>query len=215
MQSGQRHATNQTKESPASEGVTTSESKEDETQNLGAQEDMDNEKLLQEKEKEDEVIQNYKKRLQEDDKTVIFEMFELLLTKMSTLQQDFTVLKKEQTQVSEQVKTLKTKLNFANKDIKSCRRELNEVNTSNIKLTEVAIRYEQDIDAAQALAEKCEKQFLRGCMLIRGIEEAENEIPKQLVLDFITEKLKIPEEIPIEIVSAHRIGNSVNRPLMV
>ena len=54
-------------------------------------------------EKEEEIIVEYKRRLQEKDNTVFFELFEMMLQKMDSVQRDVKELKEQNSQVSHKV----------------------------------------------------------------------------------------------------------------
>ena len=166
-----------------------------------------------EKEKEDDqfkVLDEYKKRLEEDDKTVFYDMFKLLITKMSEVQQEITLVKSQQKTVSEKVSQLEAAISFNADAIDNCHADLDEIASTNIKLVETTIACEQKVGSIASNVNRIASEVNRGQLLIYGIQGDIGD-RKEKVVSFFTDVLKVTK--PIMIQSAHKIGKKVNAPV--
>ena len=164
-------------------------------------------------EEEEELIVSYKQRLQQQDNTVVFELFELLLEKMTNVQIKIGEVKDQCEKVSGKVRHLESAYRSLKRKSNSVRKELDETVEGNLKLVQSVVRCEQDVEDITNKTEKCESLMYRGCITISGIVENDNENLLSLVSEFLNDKLEIEETL--DIVTMYRLGSSVNRPIFV
>ena len=169
----------------------------------------ENEEELQRIKDEEELIADYKIRLQNKDNTVVFNLFEMLIEKMQQVQDDIRSMKTRQNTVSRKLKSLESNLN--GKVNKEDVEHIHETKSQTILLTQAIVKQEQSFLDVQSKVGKLEKLVTRGTFVINGIPEDKDEDPIGLVIDFLSNKMSIEPEIPI--MSAHRIGTGKKRLL--
>ena len=118
-----------------------SESESDLDKTSIATDNMQDEQLITEN-VDDEVIENYQKRLSRKDNTVIFDLFELLIKKMSSVQNDMKELKQQQRQVSQKFKTINKVQHSSKRKTSKMAKDTDDANDTNLKVVQAIIREE-------------------------------------------------------------------------
>ena len=151
---------------------------------------------------EEKLITEYKSRLQNDDKTVIFEMFEMLLLKMSQVQLKLKTIEDEQTNAAADAKSNAGKIRDSKKEVQKIKSQLQRV-------TEVTVKTEFNASISNDKIERLEAKILKGGLTITGLKEVKDEKCKETVKAFFTNKLQLGEDdVPIQ--TAYRIGKKGN-----
>ena len=175
------------------------EQQSDDNENEGTEVKEDIHQIEQEK-----IIDGYKARLREKDNTVFFDLFELLIEKMGMVQHDIKDMKEKQEKVSCQVSKLQSVVRSVKHKSEGIKKEVDEVGSTNLKVIQAVIRKEQEINGIKGSLEKCESWLYKGMMTVSNIDEVKSEDTKQLMYEFLKNKLKIDFEI--EIMFAYRLG---------
>ena len=146
-----------------------------------------------------------KKRLQENDPTVVFDMFELLLVKINQVQNKLVSVEIEQAYLNNKVK----KLDRFRKDQKmvnsQVRNENIEMAESLINVVETSVKAEEDIRSVQNKVEKMDQRVTKGSWTISGMIET-GAAPKDDVYTFLIDTMGISEKTCPEVQTAYRIG---------
>ena len=157
-------------------------------------------------ENEDKLINSYKARLQQNDSTVIFEMFELMIEKMNQVQIRLDSLEKSNFQ-------LKKATRSNSKNVSTQAKDMENVGEAMINLVQCAVKVEQDVELIEEKLERVESNMNKGSIRITGITESQGENVREKVSSFWKNKLGITQEITIQ--TAYRIGKGKNRPILV
>ena len=167
-----------------------------------------------EEEEEDipvDILDKYKKRLENDDKSVFFDMFQLLITKMSTVQTSIKDMKIKQKQVSEKVAAIERSLEYYAQSMEEMDDDLDGVMNTNIKLVQATVKCEAQIKQLEEKTKQIVKIQNKGSFLVHGLAlNGENDCKKQ-VEEFLKETMEIENDI--KVVSAHFIGRKLNSPI--
>ena len=131
-------------------------------------------------------------------------MFELILLKLSKVENSISTIKRNQNAVSRKLQRLDAKV-FQNRD------ELTNVGEAATALVKATIKCEQDVISIRDKLETVEHKQMRGSLMIKGVAEKSDENPFEVVDSFFKEKMEI--EVDIDLQSAHRIGPGENRML--
>ena len=150
---------------------------------------------------EEEIIARYKQRLQDNDQTVIFELFELMLTKMSQVQNKLT-------QIEDRIDSVEDGFGSSVEQIWS---KSNKMEGRQKLMTEsvedalrIGIKAEQHTNLLSLKVDRLEARTLRGSLVLRGIPEKENEVCKEVVAKFLKNEMQI--ENPPEVQTENRFG---------
>ena len=169
----------------------------------------------EEAEPEDEIdlsiIDRFKKRLDEQDSTVFYDMFKLIITKLSTVQQSIKKVKLDQQGISDKVSLLEKNVNVLFQTIDDYDAEVEDVNETNVKLIQAVIKNERDIVSTKNELEKLHSRINRGCFILKGLILKKDDEVKDTVSEFLKNKLKIEKEV--KVVSAHKMGNAKYAPI--
>ena len=157
------------------------------------------------------VLEEFKERLDNDDKTVVYDMFELLLTKMTSVQENIKEVKEKQQKVSEKVSIIEKAIDFYAQSLEEIDVDLDDVTNTNLKLLQATIKCEAEIIKTQEQTKVLTKNVNKGTFLIHGLILKENANCKVQVETFLHKVVKTSEEV--EVVSAHVIGKKANSPI--
>ena len=165
-------------------------------------------KVSQEKwdEEEEEIIKQYKQRLQNDDNMIIFELFEMMLTKMNTIQDSIRNIKMEQKNINDKVTALESAMTYLGLEATKFEEEIGDIARSNIKLIQATVKCEKELGNVKDKVNKVETSVNKGCLTVSGISNSEGEQVKEILADFFKKKMKITQEIVIA--SAHGLGKA-------
>ena len=156
-----------------------------------------------------QVLQKYKDRLNNDDKSVFFDMFELLITKMSVIENSITNLKTQQKEVNKKVRDFETSLSFADKSVQDLAIDVNEIAQTNATLIETTIKCEQTLNIVDQSVENLSRSIKKGEFLLYGVEKDDEKTEITLVQEFLKQML----EVEVVVISAHSIGKKLNSPI--
>ena len=159
----------------------------------------------------EDILEQFKKRLDDDDKTVVYDMFELLITKMTTVQESIKEVKGQQIQVSQKVATIEKSLDFYAQSIEEIDVDMDDVANMNVKIVQAVIKGEEEIEKVKSQTKRVLKIQNKGSFLVHGIETNAEESYKTQVTNFLKHKMMITKSI--EISSAHTIGKRKNSPI--
>ena len=99
--------------------------------------------------------------------------------------------------VSDKVHKLENAGRTARRKTVQLRKEVGEVANANLRLTQAAIRCEQDIEGAWGKIEKCEVLLNLGAITISGLEDRMDENAHDVAIDFFEKKMKIKDDLGI------------------
>ena len=129
----------------------------------------------------EEIIKKYKQRLRGNDPTVMFEMFELMLTKISQVQNKLTSIETEVSDLQLELSQSQRTSGKASIRVKKINQELNKMGEVVTDLMHVTASNEQNTSSVRAKVELLEARSLKGAWVIRGIKVEEQEDPKSVV----------------------------------
>ena len=156
---------------------------------------------------EEEEIEKYKQRLRNKDTTVIFEMFELVLLKLTKIEGNMQRFKRQQNSVSRKVRAL-------DKKVKQSVTECGEIGLATTALVKASIKCEEELDAMQSKVEKIDVRTLKGSLTIHSILEKDKENVYEEVDKFFKQKLGIQQEVEVQ--SVFRFGKpGGTRPISI
>ena len=138
-------------------------------------------------------------------------MFELMITKMSLIQESITDVKASQNKLKEQVCTISATLKTQAQTNKDMQADLDDIATANIRLVEATIKCESEINTIKDGIYKLAKRAHKGEFLLYGLQITEDNIPKVEVESFLKKVMKIEDDILVT--SAHAIGKKANSPV--
>ena len=176
--------------------------------------ERENSKSQEESRKDEEgerLIAEYRTRLQEKDTTVVFDLFELLLTKMTAVQNSIEEVRKQQSILDRKILKIESSVIQTKSECAELAENSEEVSETMMYLIQTAISHDNKISVAQSQLEKTKRQIVKGSFVVKGIKEADKDDPIGSITSFIENKLEIGGEVPI--MSAHRIGKGKNRPI--
>ena len=159
------------------------------------------------------ILDNFKKRLEDDDKTVIGDMFELLITKMSKIESEITTVKRTQKKVSEKVTTLENSLDFYGQSIDELDADIVDLGNANCNVVQSIIKIEAESTGMKKRLLAKDRQYNKGFLVIKGIEIKKDSTLKQDVSDFFKKVMKIESDITIATV--RKIAKSKGAPLLI
>ena len=142
-----------------------------------------------------DVLENYRKRLEEQDSKVVVELFELLLVKMDDVKESVKKTQRKQNAVSRKLSSLPKQ-----------DKEMREVAENTTQLIHVSMKQEEDIIGVEKKLDKVESVLNKGSFTIKGLKEHTDESDIEAAENFIAEKLKI--EGGLSVLSAHPIGKT-------
>ena len=158
-----------------------------------------------------ELLERYKRRLQEEDKTVFYDMFELLITKMAQVQETIAAVQKDQSVMQEEVRRIKVDLSQFKVDNQEITTDLDDVCAMNTKLIESTIKCEETINVIDKTLQKIEASNRKGEFLVYGVVRDEQLSFKLMVLGFLKSVMDLPR--PVRVISAHPIGKRLSAPI--
>ena len=166
-------------------------------------------------EKEEEIIAAYKKRLQEDDRTVIFEMFELLLLKINQVQNKLNSIEIEQAEIEEKQDRLSEVSRNQSEFNTAATQEVNAIAENLFNVMEVVIKTEREVESINRRMEKIEVKMCKGSLMVYELDDAKDDNPRSSAKTFLTDYLEL-SFIP-EIQTAYRLGKWTGkcRPLFI
>ena len=163
----------------------------------------DPESDLNNQQEEEEVIEAYKKRLKERDEMVVFDMFELILVKLSQMEERIGGIKRNQNEVSRKINKLTKLQNTQAKELE----QVGEAATSLVKAT---IKCEQDLKVVKNKLQRVEVTQLKGNLVLSGIPETKGENVFDKVESFFKMQMQIGNTVEVQ--SAYRLGKQMDKP---
>ena len=158
-------------------------------------------------------LEEMKQQVGEDGGTEV--VLKFILEKLTMLQIGVKEIKVEQQNINMRINALgeaEQKLKRANN---YCINELQEVVSNNFKIIQTTIKHDQEIGSMKTAIQACETKLQKGLMSINGIKKEEGENLRQVVEDFLKDKMKIPHNIMIKMayrLSKYKIAFQLNDP---
>ena len=162
----------------------------------------------------EDILESYKKRLDEDDKSVFYDMFELLITKLTTFEDTIKEIKTEQVQVSQQITHIQETIKTSVQAINEMDTDIADVSNTNIKLIQAAMKAEEEIEVNKKCAIKLREMINVGTLVFKGVVLEKDVDLKESVKKFLKNVMKLKVD-KIEITSAQKMGKSKAAPLLV
>ena len=157
------------------------------------------------------ILDEYKKRLEENDSSVYYDMFELIITKLAVVQSNINQVRSTQKLLDGKVSSNGRTIDVCTQSIDDIDAEIDDLNDTNIKLVQSAIKNEMGMLANRKEVAKIVKVLDRGSFMLYGLLLNKDSDVKAAVSAFIKNQLEIQEDI--EITSAHRMGATKNAPV--
>ena len=158
-----------------------------------------------------EILEKFKERMEEEDKDVVYDMFEMILTKLVTMQDGFKTMQETQNELNSKVSEIENNIDVQSQTIDDLDIEMEETNETNMKLIQAVIKNESNIDNVKSEIEKLLKRLNKGTFIIHGVYVGKDQTAKEAIKNFIKEKLEVQEEV--EIISAHKMGAAKAAPI--
>ena len=157
------------------------------------------------------IIDQFKKRLDEEDKSVFYDMFELIITKLSVVQNNINQVRTKQRAVNDRVDDLQNTIDVCTQSIDDLDAEMSEVHDANIKVVESIVSTEEQVRNLGTECGKISNKVNRGSFILNGIILNRDQTEKEAVKSFIAEQLEIADTIPVT--SAHKMGQARYAPI--
>ena len=141
------------------------------------------------------ILENFKKRLERNDNSLFYDMFEILLTKMATIESSMSRIKQEQVRLSKKISIVENSTDYIGNTIDEMDVDVSDLIDGNMKLTSAAIKAENEIFSLQERVESLDIKTNKGCLTISGILLSEDESCKKAVQSFCKEKLGLPKKV--------------------
>ena len=161
----------------------------------------------------EQLLEQYKKRLDENDNSVFYDMFELIITSLASVHKEIRTVKTEQAELNRKVCEVERTIDVYTQSIDDLDTEMSEVNDVNIKLIQAIISNEERVCATAKSLNKIANRWNRGSFIINGVHPKTGQEPKEAIQSFFKEQLEIPEDNPIQLQSAHMMGSSRMAPI--
>ena len=153
-------------------------------------------------------IETLQKSVAEKDPSVFYDMFELLLTKLSTIHDSVREIKKDQQEVSSKLFVLESSMEYMGNTIDEMDEDLGAVSDMNIKLVQATVKCEDEIIAAKEKVAKIDRALMKGCLVIKGLViDDVRKVGKEVISEFFASKLKIEKKVEIATVSTMKNGS--------
>ena len=162
-------------------------------------------------EQPEDIIDRFKRRLDQEDKTVFYDMFELIITKLSTTQMSIQKVRNAQKALESKVEALNNTIDVCTQSVDDIDAEIDEINDVNMKLVQAAVKLESQYEELNKNQKMMNMRTNKGCYILNGISVKKDETAKDAVARFIKTLLEITVEIPV--VSAHKMGNASHAPI--
>ena len=156
-----------------------------------------------------DVIAAFKERLNQDDRSVFYDMFELLITKLSCVQNNIHEVRETQNNLDVKVNELQVGLECCGSNLNEVDNEVADMADTNIKLIQAMIKSNEKILTVRKEVEKLQENMNKGCFILNGVNVTEGETAKQAVTTFCSTMLNVETTIR----SAHKMGNARHAPI--
>ena len=157
------------------------------------------------------TLDSYKKRVLENDQTVLYDMFKLLITKMCSISNEVRNIKMSQNKLNKRVIKVEQAIDYYGGCLDKNSAEIAEIADMSVKLTQAAIKLDQMVSHVTNKLSQVEKNYSKGCFTITGMLTAEDSSPKDEAFNFLKNIMKI-DPIP-EIISTHCMGKTESSPM--
>ena len=145
------------------------------------------------------------------DANKVYSKLEEITRSLNTIQCDMRTLKDSKDVFTGQIESLQFKQETQEEKLREQGRELKKCQDKVGMLSNIAIRYEDEINRLNDKVEKLEAKMLRPNLTLIGIEESKQKTDQEQIKTFFSETLEITDEIKFH--SVRRIGEGKNRPL--
>ena len=115
--------------------------------------------------------------------------------------------------LTESINSLKTKKETLQRDLKDAQRQLKVCQLQLNEVSGVSVKQDQQLSECQAAIEVLKEKVDRPTLKITGIIESKKENCSELVKSFFKDTMKISSDIPL--IDAYRVGKGTNRLMVV
>ena len=156
------------------------------------------------------MLEDFKVRLEENDTTVFYNMFELIITKLTVVAAEIKQVKDEQKQMFDRIVAVEEAIDSCTQGVNEMDEELAEASNTNVKLIQAVIKCEDATFEIKKSVNNIQKKLNQSCFIVNGLYRNENTSAKKAVTTFCKEKLGISE---INITTAHGMGKANHAPI--
>ena len=174
-----------------------------------------NEQVQEEmKEKDVDLLMKFKKRLEDDDKTVFYDMFELMITKMSCIEANLTDVKVKQEGLSSKVAILENVMGRYEQNVTEMEDDVADVSDMNIKLVQATIKCDENYRIVAKKVKSISRAVNKGMYICYGLANKKGSNAKETVMKFFKEKLGLKETSEVCVTTAYMIGKKDHSPIV-
>ena len=156
-------------------------------------------------------IDLFRNRLKQNDQTVFYDMFEMIITKLSVMQNNIKHVKFEQDKVKDRLTGVERYLDVCTQSIDEIDEEMDDVRGLQNKLIECVIKNEKNVNSLQKNIEQVADRMNKGCFIVNGMQVFKDKTVKESVESFLQNIMHL-NPVP-EIASAHRMGGARSAPV--
>ena len=161
-----------------------------------------------------EVLTQFKTRLEADDKTVVYDMFELMITKMSCIETSLNKVKNVQGSLTKKITALENAMGSYERDINEMEEDVAEVSDMNIKLVQAAIKCDENFRTVASKVKNVTRAMNKGCYICYGLANKKNDVAKETIKKFCSGTLGLKDQEEINITTAYMIGKKDHSPIV-
>ena len=159
-----------------------------------------------------DILDSFKKKLDDGDNQVFYEMFELMITKMSSIEEPLVKVKQEQKSMNQKVVSLETAMAYYDQSIGEIDQDIAEVSDMNIKLVQATIKCDENVGNLSRRIKGISKAVNKGNFICYGLKIPDGKTAKSTMQKFIDETLSLKDKCPVK--TAYMIGKRTNSPIV-
>ena len=137
-----------------------------------------------------------------------YDMFELIITKISTVQNSLREVREEQVQINERIDQVSNTTDVVSQIVDDLDKEVEEMTDTNLKIMQATIKVEDTVHVIEKNVVRLTDKINKGCFIINGAEEVD---AKEEIKNFFKNQLELQEEIEVQ--SAHKMGKAKYAPI--
>ena len=153
-----------------------------------------------------ELLDKYKERLEKNDTTVFYNMFELMIMKMASIESSVNSIQEEQVRINERISIAENSIEYIGNTIDEVDEDVAGLMDSNLKITDAIIKIDSETSSMKDKILQLDTTQLKGCFTLSGLIVEKNSACKEAIGNFLAQQMGIKKTI--KITSAHKISNS-------
>ena len=165
-------------------------------------------------EKDVDILQTFKTRLESDDKTVFYDMFELLITKMSCIETTLAKVKEEQKGVNSKIANIENAMTVYEQEMNDIGDDIGEISDTNVKIVQATIKCDENFRIAAKKIKSLSRALYKSTYICYGLANKKADDAKETITKFLKERLKFKETEEIQITTAFMIGKKDHSPIV-